>query len=105
MFGHYSGQIGGTESVLGKPKADGDPYRIRKIRRSFGMSLDQMRKGAMDGRVANAKWRTGDTGRYSSGDNDDLPAISPEGISAWSESVAGFFVCTARISVSRAEAF
>jgi len=48
MFGHYSAQIGGTESVLGKPKADGDPYGIKKMNRGFGMSLDQMRKGAME---------------------------------------------------------
>ncbi len=48
MFGHYSGQIGGTEVVLGKPKADHDTYEIRKMNRGLGMSLDQMRKGARE---------------------------------------------------------
>ena len=48
MFGHYSAQIGGTEVVLGRRKADNDLYGIRKMNRGLGMSLDQMRKGAMD---------------------------------------------------------
>jgi len=48
MFGHYSAQIGGTDSALRKPKADGDPYGIKKMNKSSGMSMDQMRKGAMD---------------------------------------------------------